>query len=149
MSLSRLRLSEADVPAFVVIECALRDEGTSYHDLRPARFSCPSPVLRRALARLAVDGVELLHGDSWTTDAPFRETPTALAARHHDGILAVELEAAALYAFAEATGRRVVCFAHLTNELGQEGDFEKGTANGAGHALAVVVAVVDALTGTP
>ena len=49
------------------------------------------------------------------------------------------MEAAALYAFARARGKAVVCFAHVTNQMGQvEGDFEKGDANGASDALAIV-----------
>ena len=66
-------------------------------------------------------------GASWTTDAPFRETEEAIAAALHAGILAVEMEAAALYAFAKARGRSVVCFAHVTNQMGRiDEDFEKG-----------------------
>ena len=52
------------------------------------------------------------------------------------GVLAVEMEAAALYAFAEARGRAVLCFAHLTNQMAQiDGDFEKGEADGAAATL--------------
>jgi hypothetical protein len=41
------------------------------------------------------------------------------------------MEAAALYAFASACGRPVVCLAHVSNRLGcVEGDFEKGDGNG-------------------
>jgi purine-nucleoside phosphorylase len=48
------------------------------------------------------------------------------------GIAAVEMEAAALYAFAQARRRDVVCFAHVTNQMGTvENDFEKGHAGGA------------------
>jgi hypothetical protein len=43
----------------------------------------------------------------------------------------VEMEAAALYAFARARGAAVLCFAHVTNRMAQvEGDFEKGEADG-------------------
>jgi purine-nucleoside phosphorylase len=45
------------------------------------------------------------------------------------GVLAVEMEAAALYAFARARGKAVLCCAHVTNLMGQTGDFEKGQAN--------------------
>jgi hypothetical protein len=62
------------------------------------------------------------------------------------GVLGVEMEAAALYAFAEAGGHSVLCLAHLTNALGGEGDFEKGASDGAEDALRVVEAVVRRLT---
>jgi purine-nucleoside phosphorylase len=64
------------------------------------------------------------------------------------GLLAVEMEAAALYAFAQARGKRVVCFAHVTNQMGQiEGDFEKGHADGATDALAIITRTARRLNG--
>ena len=52
------------------------------------------------------------------------------------------MEAAALYAFAEARDRPVVCFAHVTNQMAQiEGDFEKGPDGGAELTLALALAV--------
>ena len=65
-------------------------------------------------------------GPTWTTDAPFRETDEAIAAAKQRGILAVEMEAAALYTFAAANRRRVLCLAHVTNTMGQtHQDFER------------------------
>ena len=73
-------------------------------------------------------------------DEPVTE---AIEAARAEGILAVEMEAAALYAFAEARRKPVLCFAHVTNQMGQIGDFEKGEANGATAAIALVHAVAD------
>ena len=85
-------------------------------------------------------------GTVWTTDAPFRETAETIRRRQADGILAVEMEAAALYAFARARGKGVLCFAHVTNQMAQiHGDFEKGEADGTADALAVITAAVRAL----
>ena len=68
--------------------------------------------------------------ESASTDAPFRETRRAIRLAVAQGTRAVEMEAAALYAFARARCRLVICFAHVTNRLAQnEGDFEKGTAS--------------------
>ena len=54
------------------------------------------------------------------------------------------MEAAALYAFAQATKNPVVCFAHVTNQMTSiEGDFEKGTAQGSVDALRVVSATAE------
>ncbi len=81
----------------------------------------------------------MVRGATWTTDAPFRETGAAIEAACMRGALAVEMEAAALYAFAQAQKQPVLCFAHVTNQMAQvEGDFEKGEANGARDALDVV-----------
>ena len=58
------------------------------------------------------------------------------------GLLAVEMEAAALYAFAEARGKPVLCLAHVTNQMAQvEGDFEKGEGGGSVDAISVIEAV--------
>ena len=55
------------------------------------------------------------------------------------------MEAAALYAFARARNKPVVCFAHVTNEMAQrDGDFEKGAANGALEALDLLSATAEA-----
>ena len=53
--------------------------------------------------------------------------------------IGLEMEAAALYAFARARGKAVVCFAHVTNQMGRiEQDFEKGEADGSVSFLAVI-----------
>lgn len=127
-------------PYFVLIERALRDEGTSYHYLPPARYSTLRPALG-TLVRAAWDKTlpPLQTGASWTTDAPFRETAAMLAFCHTEGILAVEMEAAALYALAGAKRYDIICLAYVTNQLGQTtGDFEKGGDNGSQAALAVM-----------
>ncbi len=139
-------------PHFVLIERALRDEGTSHHYAPPADFAAmPEPgLIDRAAAALAAEapGIAVLRGATWTTDAPFRETEAAIAAARAAGCLAVEMEAAALYAFAGATGRRVLCIAHVTNAMGQdEGDFEKGEADGAADALRLLGCVLRAMAG--
>jgi uridine phosphorylase len=131
-------------PYFVVIDRALRDEGTSHHYAPPAEYSEAEPGLAEAAANaLARIGAPAVVGTSWTTDAPFRETADAIAAARHKGALAVEMESAALYAFARATGNRVLCLAHVTNTMAQAGDdFEKGEADGAVTALRVLEAIV-------
>ena len=61
------------------------------------------------------------------------------------GILAVEMEAAALYAFAAARLQPVLCIAHVTNQMGRiEGDFEKGVADGAEESLRVITSIARA-----
>ncbi len=136
-------------PYFILIERALRDEGTSYHYL-PAGpdYADADPALLEVAESALVninDPVE--RGATWTTDAPYRETDEAIASARADGILAVEMEAAALYAFAEARRKPLLCFAHVTNQMGRTGDFEKGEDNGATSSLALVRAVAEAYLG--
>ena len=135
-------------PYFVIIDRALRDEGTSYHYAPPAEFACAdSQLVATASEAMRQRTPRCVVGSSWTTDAPFRETAEAIEAARAKGILAVEMEAAALYAFANAAGVRLLCLAHVTNTMGQSGDdFEKGEADGTSDALAVLDAIVGALT---
>jgi uridine phosphorylase len=132
-------------PYFILIERALRDEGTSYHYLPADRdYAEADPALVAAVApALAQSHTPVERGASWTTDAPYRETLEAIDAARAEGILSVEMEAAALYAFAEARRKPVLCFAHVTNQMGQIGDFEKGEANGATEAIALIHAVAN------
>src|ERR1041385_3849196 len=89
-------LARGPTPYFVVIDRALRDEGTSYHYLPPAEFADADQTL---------------------------------------------VEAAALYAFARARQKPVLCLAHVTNQMAVDGgDFEKGEADGAHASLAVIAA---------
>ena len=138
-------------PYFVLIERALRDEGTSYHYLPPAEFSSANAGLLAQIsdALLALE-LPVERGAVWTTDAPFRETSTAIAAMKAKGLLAVEMEAAGLYAFAEARGKPVLCFAHVTNQMATiAGDFDKGEADGTVAAFAIISAAARAWRAKP
>lgn len=86
----------------------------------------------------------VLVGATWTTDAPFRETADAIDLAKSKGVLAVEMEAAALYAFAATAKAEVLCLAHVTNTMGQAGDdSEKGEADGTRDALEVLAHLVN------
>ena len=133
-------------PYYILIERALRDEGTSYHYLPPGEFSdADAALVARMDGAFAHLRVPVERGATWTTDAPFRETEEVIASRRGAGILAVEMEAASLYAFAAARARPVVCLAHVSNQLGcVDGDFEKGDGNGAAGSLELVMALAAA-----
>lgn len=142
-------------PYVVLIDRALRDEGTSAHYVAPGEdpfMTAPDLVLLERV-ETALDaafprsyGVSVHRGATWTTDAPYRETEEAIAHARALGVLAVEMEAAALYAFAKARACAVICFAHVTNTMGQHAgaDFEKGEANGSMTALRVIEAAARA-----
>jgi uridine phosphorylase len=131
---------------FMLIDRALRDEGTSHHYLPPSLFAdAPTMLTERAWPALAALKTAMRRGVAWTTDAPYRETEDAIAAARGLGALAVEMEAAALYAFARARRRDVLCFAHVTNQMAViAGDFEKGEADGATESLDVIAAAARA-----
>jgi uridine phosphorylase len=126
-----------DPPYFILIDRALRDEGTSYHYLPPSKCSKISEEILHVMDEVfRGSGMVIERGASWTTDAPFREIEKAIDYCKTQGILAVEMEAAALYAFGEARRKSVICMAHVTNKMGSiMGDFEKGDADGSNEAL--------------
>lgn len=130
-------------PYFVLIDRALRDEGTSYHYLPPSDYSkIDERLLKLFEEAFVTNPVPVDTGATWTTDAPFRETAFAIDKCRELGILAVEMEAAALYAFAQAKNKPVICLAHVTNQMASiEGDFEKGVANGSEDAMRLLVTI--------
>jgi uridine phosphorylase len=134
-------------PYFVIIDRALRDEGASYHYATPEAFAEADPrIVGLALDALKKAGLQAVVGPSWTTDAPFRETAGAVEAARTKGILAVEMEASALYTFARARGVPVLCLAHVTNTMGiTDRDFEKGEADGTADALIILETLAKAM----
>ena len=118
-------------PYFVLVERALRDEGTSDHYLPPESFVQIQESALTIAQDVLTDSSDVVRGGVWTTDAPFRETEASIAFARSENLLAVEMEAAALYALAEAKGYPIICFARVTNQMGLiENDFEKGEADG-------------------
>ena len=96
-------------------------------------------LVAKAINALTAAGLRACVGASWTTDAPFRETADAVEAARARNVLAVEMEAAALYTFALARGKAVLCLAHVTNTMGlADKDFEKGEAHGAADAMKIL-----------
>jgi uridine phosphorylase len=131
---------------FALIKEAVRDEGTSYHYMPK---DVPSTIPELPYQKLS----DPVHGTcpwfdakSWTTDAPYRETATAISTMEAENVACVEMEAAALYSFALAKNKNVICFAHLTNTMAQQaGDFEKGEHFGSIETLNLLKEVIKRL----
>ncbi|MDX1993949.1 MAG: nucleoside phosphorylase [bacterium] len=89
----------------VVPTSAIRDEGTSYHYLPPAREVSASPEAVQAIeVTLNRHGFPYILGKTWTTDAPYRETAAKVLRRKDEGCVTVEMEAAAFFAVAQFRG---------------------------------------------
>jgi len=136
-----------DNTKFILIERSLRDEGTSYHYLPPSDTSdINSALLHTLRAYYTTTDLSIEPGISWTTDAPYRETQASIDDARELKAVCVEMEAAALYAFAIARSKDVICFAHLTNTMAQsEGDFEKGEEMGSLDTLHLIHHTMKAL----
>ncbi len=86
----------------IVPASAVRDEGTSYHYLPPARQVEAAPQAVAAIERVLKEHrCPYLVATTWTTDAYYRETPARVQLRRSEGCLTVEMEAAALFAVAQ------------------------------------------------
>lgn len=85
----------------IVPTSAVRDEGTSYHYLPPAREVEPDSGAVDAIEQtLKSKSKDYSLSKTWTTDAIYRETPGKIALRRSEGCVAVEMETAALFAVA-------------------------------------------------
>ncbi len=120
--------SGLSLPCLVVPDRALRDEGTSYHYLPPVVWAEPRGTLGEMLARhVKRCGLPVHRGATWTTDAPYRETQSEIEQHRANGILTVEMEAAALMALAQVRKAEIASLLHVTNTFATaENDFDKG-----------------------
>ena len=102
----------------IVPRSAVRDEGFSYHYLKPSREVAASPRAVKAICRaMKRDGVPYLLSKTWTTDAFFRETLEKVALRRKEGCLAVEMEAAAVFAVAKFRGYQAGAILYLHDDV--------------------------------
>jgi uridine phosphorylase len=80
---------------------AIRDEGVSYHYLKPSQYAYPDKKVIATIATTLKKTQTPYHqGTVWTTSAPFRETITKVRKFHRQGVLAVDMEAASFFAVA-------------------------------------------------
>src|SRR5947207_6826316 len=110
------------LPCLVVATSAIRDEGTSYHYLPPDNeVACESPAVPFLERELIMTGWAVRSGKVWTTDAPYRETAAQLKKWAREGVLAVEMQAASLFAFGVARQAPVALVAMVSNAVDHKG----------------------------
>jgi uridine phosphorylase len=86
----------------IVCDRAIRDEGTSHHYIKPSKYAYPSKELtKRIIENLEKNGLKYSVGTTWTIDTPYRETIEEVKKYQKEGVLAVEMEASAIFAVAE------------------------------------------------
>jgi uridine phosphorylase len=86
----------------MVVDSAVRDEGTSYQYLPAAReIQAQAEMVSVLESTLSGRGLPFITGKTWTTSAPYRETAVRIARRKKEGCLMVEMEASAMMAVAE------------------------------------------------
>ncbi|MGD0063625.1 MAG: nucleoside phosphorylase [Streptosporangiaceae bacterium] len=104
----------------VLCEAAIRDEGVSHHYLPAGRLApAPEPMTGALGAAMERAGLTFRTGVSWTIDTPYRET--VAEARHYqaEGVLCVEMEAAALFAVAQVRGLQLASAFVISDSLAE------------------------------
>jgi uridine phosphorylase len=88
---------------------AYRDEGTSYHYVKPADYIKikNSDVVANFMKE---NNIPYIEGKTWTTDAFFRETINNFNKRKAEGCISVEMESAAAQAVCDFRGLNLYCF---------------------------------------
>jgi len=86
----------------VVCDRAIRDEGTSYHYMRPSKYAYASKDLVNKIKK-SLDKMKRKYfvGTSLTTDAPYRETVAETIKYQKEGVATTEMEASAVFAVAK------------------------------------------------
>jgi purine-nucleoside phosphorylase len=89
---------------------------------------CPTQITSLLQRELQATGWTTRSGQVWTTDAPYRETPAQLERWAGAGALAVEMQAASLFAFGMARQASVACVAMVSNAIDHRGEqFDTGS----------------------
>jgi uridine phosphorylase len=111
----------------VVVDEAVRDEGTSFHYLAPSRTVTADPHGVATLASLLRErNVPYLVGKSWTTDAFYREARPRIDRRVAEGCLTVEMEASAFMAVARFRGVRFAQLLYAGDSVAGEAWDDRG-----------------------
>jgi len=86
----------------ILIDSAVRHEGTSYHYLKPSReINADESVIKSMENTFNKLNIPFAKGKTWTTDGFYRETEELVKKRLCEGCLTVEMEASALMAVAK------------------------------------------------
>ena len=97
---------------------AVREEGTSFHYLPPDISARPHQDIQAVILEcLQRNKVPYHQGAIWTTDAIYRETKGKVKRYQDQGVLGVEMELAALFAFGMAQKVAVGGMLVVTDEL--------------------------------
>ena len=104
----------------VVCQRAIRDEGTSHHYLKSSKYAYPSASMLERTEEVLDDlGIKYHLGTTWTIDAPYRETVAEVRKYQKEGVLTVEMEAAAIFAVASYRKVEVGAVFTISDHLGE------------------------------
>ncbi len=106
---------------FVLVEKAIRCEGTSYRYMKPSMYAETDDELTNILAEyLKEKGYGFKKSITWTTDTFFRETQSELELRKSQGAVCVEMECASWAAVAKYRGYKFAQLLYFSDAVKQE-----------------------------
>ncbi|MDE5820086.1 MAG: nucleoside phosphorylase [Lachnospiraceae bacterium] len=105
----------------IIPDCAVRDEGTSYH-YAPAsdEIEVNRKYLKVFTGMLDELQVKYTIGKTWSTDAFYRETPEKVRRRKEQGCICVDMECSADAALAQFREKDLVQFFYAADNLDAE-----------------------------
>lgn len=113
-----------DFPAnnFLIVSQAIRDEGLSYHYLRPSLYvSTDKNQNSKIETEIKKNNLSYKEGITWTTDAFYRETKSRMNLRKQQGAVAVEMECASIAAvctYRQVPFSQVLYFSDIVSQEG-------------------------------
>ncbi|MGH2349180.1 MAG: nucleoside phosphorylase [bacterium] len=112
---------EAPIGTCLIPTACVREEGTSAHYISRETPVRPSSRLVEAVRTACqAEGIEVLSGPVWTTDAPYRELVSKIEAYRRQGVLGVDMETSAMYALGQVRGADVCNLLVVSDELWRE-----------------------------
>lgn len=97
----------------IICNKAIRDEGVSYHYLKPSKYVYASKILVNKLTSLLQkQNISFKLGSTWTIDAIYRQTKAEIKKFQSEHVLTAEMEIATIFSIAQY--RKVEAGAILT-----------------------------------
>ncbi len=107
-----------DVSKFLVVDRAIRDEGSSYHYEKPSLYTYPSKTLTDVIENTFNKlGVQYEKGTTWTFDSFYRESKDRIALRKSQGATSVEMECATWCVVAKKLGMNFAQFLYFSDKV--------------------------------
>lgn len=104
--------------AIIIPNCAIRDEGTSYHYIKSSEEIEVNPNYQEEFKQILDEhNYSYITGKVWTTDAPYRETKKKVAKRKEQGCICVDMEASAISSLAKFRNKEVFQFFYAADNL--------------------------------
>lgn len=105
----------------IIPVAAVRDEGTSYHYIAPSpEIEADAHSIQTLETVLTDCGCSYVKGKTWTSDAIYRETLSAIQERRAEGCIAVEMECASMLAAARYRGIPFIQFLYGADNLSSD-----------------------------